>query len=197
MSRMQPTAACVYAAILLLAAAFPAAAATGAAATLPKAPESFRARFIETRTLPGFDQPLVSRGNVTFSRTRGVIWEVTAPYHYVFRMGPADAEEQMPDGSVRHLDAEHAPWLAVVRHIFTSALTGNISELRRYFHVQVTVLRVGRRIELTPKPGPMAKAINHISVTEAGTPRSLRMDEASGGRIVIRFLDAKAAAETP
>ncbi len=193
MSRRK-SAAALCAVALLLVAAFP--AATGAA-DLSKAPESFRARFIETRTLPGFDQPLVSRGNVTFSRTRGVVWEVTAPYHYVFRLSASGAEEQMPDGSVRHLDAEHAPWLAVVRHIFSGALAGNISELRRYFHVRVTALRAGRRIELTPKSGPMAKAINRIRVTEAGTPRSLRIDEASGGRIVIRFLEAKTAAEMP
>jgi len=182
---------------LLLIASVPSAVAGVAAVPLPTPPKSFSARFIETRTLPGFNQPLVSRGQVAFSRVRGVLWEVTAPYHYVFKMGPSGVEEQLPDGSVRRLDAEHAPWLAVVRHIFISALTGDTSDLEHYFDVRITALKVGRRIELSPKPGPMAKAIKHISVIEAGTPQFLRIDEASGGRIDIHFLDTRITAEAP
>lgn len=182
---------------LLLIASVPSAVAGAAAVPLPTPPKSFSARFIETRTLPGFNQPLVSRGQVAFSRVRGVLWEVTAPYHYVFKMGPSGVEEQLPDGSVRRLDAEHAPWLAVVRHIFISALTGDTSDLKHYFDVRITALKVGRRIELNPKPGPMAEAITHISVIEAGTPQFLRIDEASGGRIDIHFLDTRITAEAP
>ncbi len=182
---------------LLLIASVPSAVAGAAAVPLPTPPKSFSARFVETRTLPGFNQPLVSRGQVAFSRVRGVLWEVTAPYHYVFKMGPSGVEEQLPDGSVRRLDAEHAPWLAVVRHIFISALTGDTSDLEHYFDVRITALKVGRRIELSPKPGPMAKAIKHISVIEAGTPQFLRIDETSGGRIDIHFLDAQVTAEAP
>lgn len=186
----------VFGACLMLA-GLPASMAGTAGEKLPAPPESFSAHFIETRTLPGFDKPLVSRGLVVFSRTSGVIWEVTVPYHYVFKMGPSGVQETMPDGSVRHLDVEHAPWLAVVRHIFTSALTGNTSELKHYFEVQVTTLKHGRRIELSPEPGPMADAIRHISVTEAGTPRFLRIDEAGGGRIDIHFIETRTAAGAP
>lgn len=196
MTSMKSTALYISGALLLIVSA-PSSMAGTAAVRLPTPPKSFSARFVETRTLPGFDQPLVSRGQVTFNRASGVTWEVTAPYHYVFKMGPSGVEEQMPDGSLRHLDAEHAPWLAVVRHIFTSALTGDASDLEHYFAVQVTAFKDGRRIELSPKPGPMANAIKHISVTEAATPQSLRIDEVSGGRIDIRFLDTRAAAGAP
>ncbi|MGH8307747.1 MAG: LolA family protein [Gammaproteobacteria bacterium] len=164
---------------------------------LPTPPEAFTAKFIETRTLPGFDQPLVSHGLATFNRARGVTWEVTSPYHYVFKMNPTGVEEQMPDGSVRHLDAQQAPWLGVVRQVFSGALAGDTSELEQYFDVQVSKLKDGRRIELVPKPGAMSQVIKHISVVEAGTPQSLRIDEASGGRIEIRFLDARAVQDAP
>ncbi|MGH8379231.1 MAG: LolA family protein, partial [Gammaproteobacteria bacterium] len=157
----------------------------------------FTAKFIETRTLPGFNQPLVSHGLVTFNRARGVTWEGTSPYHYVFKMSPTGVEEQMPDGSVRHLDEQQAPWLGVVRQVFGGALAGDTSELERYFDVQVTKLKDGRRIELAPKPGAMSQVIKHISVVEAGTPQFLRIDEVSGGRIEIRFLDARAAQDAP
>ncbi|MGH8398342.1 MAG: LolA family protein [Gammaproteobacteria bacterium] len=184
------------AAILLIAFTFPAWAGA-AKPELPAPPKAFTAKFVETRTLPGFDQPLVSHGLVTFKRARGVTWEVTSPYHYVFKMNPSGVEEQMPDGSVRHLDAQQAPWLGVVQQVFSGALAGDTSELEQYFDVQVTKLKDGRRIELTPKPGAMSQVIKHISVVEAGTPQSLRIDEASGGRIEIRFLDTRAVQDAP
>lgn len=164
---------------------------------LSPSPQAFSAKFVEIRTLPGFQQPLVSHGQLSFSRSQGVIWEVTSPYHYVFKMGPAGVEEEMPDGSIRHLDPQQAPWLGMMQQVFTGALSGDTSELRRYFNVQVTALKDSQRIELNPKPGPVAKAIKHISVVQAGTPQSLRIDEVSGGRIEIRFLDVHTAAETP
>jgi hypothetical protein len=164
---------------------------------LPTPPEAFSAHFIETRTMPGFNRPLVSRGVVIFDHISGITWKVTSPYHYVFEMGPSGVQEQMPDGSTRHLDAEHTPWLTVVRHIFTSAMTGDTSDLEHYFVVQVTQLKDSRRIELSPKPGPMANAIKHISVIEASTPESLHIDEVSGGSIDIRFFETRATAEAP
>ena len=186
----------IFSALCLIVGSCPSMAAAPVA-KLPAPPKSFSARFIETRTVSGFNQPLVSRGLVIFNRSHGFTWEVTAPYHYVFAMSASGVQEQLPDGSLRHLDQKQAPWLAVVRHIFTSALTSDTSELEHYFVVQVTTLKGGRRIELSPKPGPMAEAIRHISVFEAGTPQSLRIDELSGGRIDIRFLKTPTAAETP
>ncbi|HET7651066.1 MAG TPA: outer membrane lipoprotein carrier protein LolA [Gammaproteobacteria bacterium] len=145
--------------------------------------------FVQTRTLPGFSAPLVSHGIMRFDQKRGFHWEITAPYHYVFEMNGRQAREQLPDGSVRHLNPDQTPWLAAVEHIFISALAGNTSDLQRYFQINVTPLNKGRRVLLMPKPGPMAEAIVSIQVTESapGHPQQLGIKETSGGRMDIRF----------
>ncbi|HET7370128.1 MAG TPA: outer membrane lipoprotein carrier protein LolA [Gammaproteobacteria bacterium] len=180
---------------LIFAAALLCAAGAAPAATPPA--DSFAARFVETRTLPGFDTPLVSHGIMRVDPEQGFHWEITRPYRYVFEMDDGRAKEVLPNGTVRHLDASETPWLAAVEHIFVSALSGHRENLERYFNIDIQQLPAveGRHITLTPKPGAMAKVIDRIEVTEAapGHPRRLQIDEAGGGHMDIRFTPADSA----
>lgn len=170
---------------LVLAAGAAAAAGLDTAA----APASFSAGFVQTRSLPGFDSPLTSRGNMRYDKVHGFHWEITAPYHYLFEMNGRQAHEELPDGTARDLDPDQTPWLAAVEHIFISALSGNQSELRSYFDVQAKPAGTGQALTLTPKPGPIANAIKRIEVTESGPgqPQELQIFESSGGHMDIRF----------
>jgi len=163
--------------------------AVSAAGNIPSLPTGFDSSFVQTRTLPGFSTPLVSRGKLHIDNAHGFRWEITSPYHYVFEMDGEDAQEQLPDGTTRHLNPEQTPWLAAVERIFVSALTGDRTDLQHYFEVHVTQLPKGQRILLTPKPGPLANTINSIQVIEAapGHPQRLVIKENSGGSMDIRF----------
>jgi len=166
---------------------------------MPPSPVSFRAHFTESRTLPGFTQPLVSSGQVAFSRTAGISWEVTAPYHYLLKMTSSGAEEQMPDGTIRRLNTRQDPWLGIVQHIFIGTLTGDLSSLEHYFTIRTTWIKGKRLVVLTPKAGPLNKAIQSIHVTQGRlpVPQYLHIDETSGGLIVIRFFDIHLTPVTP
>jgi len=175
----------------------PAILAADGVLALPPPAQAFSASFTETRSLPGFTQPLVSHGNVDYKRGGGVRWEVTAPYHYLFTMDAYGMQETLPDGAQHTIDAEHAPWLAAIQRIFLGALGGDTTALGEYFFVTETPRFAGRQLDLTPKPGPMAKAILHISVTGAAVPEHIRIDEVAGGVIDIRFQNSHAQATTP
>ncbi|MGH8363026.1 MAG: outer membrane lipoprotein carrier protein LolA [Gammaproteobacteria bacterium] len=159
------------------------------AAPTPKIPLAFSARFVETRSLPGFDTPLISHGVLSVDATHGFRWEITAPYHYLFEMNHAQAREQLPDGSVRQLDPEQAPWLAAVEQIFVGALSGNTARLQGYFEVHIQPLAQGRQITLTPRPGPLSQAIARIQVVERAPGRleQIEIRETSGGSLQLRF----------
>jgi hypothetical protein len=152
-------------------------------------PSDFAASFVQTRTLPGFDQPLVSHGVMRFSAKSGFHWEITRPYHYVFDMDHGQAREVLPDGTKRTLKPDQTPWLKAVERLFVGALSGDRSRLTRSFKVDVKPLEQGRQVTLTPKPGAMAKVIARIVVTETspGHPRRLVIDEVSGAHMDIRF----------
>lgn len=174
----------------ILAAASLLGVACVARAAVPATP-GFQANFVEIRTLPGFDTPLVMHGRVHFDPA-GFRWEVTAPYHYLFEMHGEQAEEQLPDGQRRKLDATQIPWLVAVKQLLASALSANQAELQKYFEVQVTPEPKGQHVALTPKPGALAQAIQRIEVTESapGHPEQLVIRETGGGRLTIRFSPA-------
>lgn len=170
------------------------AAPVASAADAP--PPAFDSNFVQTRTLPGFDAPLVSRGNMRYDKVHGFHWEITAPYHYVFEMNGQAAHEELPDGTQRDLDPDQNPWLAAVEHIFISALSGDRAELMAYFDIHIEALPKGQSVILKPKPGAIAKAIESIHVTESapGQPERIEITETSGGRMDIRFTPATPAA---
>lgn len=179
--------------LLLLAVLVPACA-------IAAAPDGFVASFVQTRTLPGFAQPLVSHGQMRFSAKGGFHWEITEPYHYVFDMRGGQAHEVLPDGTRRTLKADQTPWLKAVERLFVGALSGDQERLQRYFTVAVEPLAKGRHVTLTPKAdSAMAKVIQRIEVTETapGHPSHLAIDEVSGAHMDIRFtpLDAAAGSE--
>jgi hypothetical protein len=165
------------------------------AADLPAPPPAdFAASFVQTRTLPGFDAALTSRGDMSYDKSKGFRWEITSPYHYLFEMGGGKAHEELPDGTRRDLDPDQTPWLAAVQHIFISALSGDRSQLESYFSVAQGA--DAHQLVLTPKPGPIANAIRRIEVTESapGRPERLTLYESAGGKMDIRFTPSGAPA---
>lgn len=162
-------------------------------------PTAFTADFVQTRTLPGFNTPLVSHGVLHFDPAQGFRWEITSPYHYLFEMNGGRAQERLPDGTLRKLDPDQTPWLVAVERIFVGALSGDASRLQQYFDVSVQPLARGRRVTLTPKPGPLAQAIARIQVLESapGRPQQLDIREASGGSMQIRFTPLTPPSTTP
>jgi|SRR6185312_1077036 len=166
---------------------FAASTTLAAAPALP--PASFSASFVQTREVPGFSTPLVSHGNMSYDKAKGLRWEITQPYHYLFEMDGKQAREELPDGSKRGLDPDQTPWLAAVEHIFVSALSGDRHELESYFSVASRAAGSGDQLTLTPKAGAIAQAIQRIEVTESspGHPQHLQIFEVSGGHMDIRF----------
>lgn len=171
--------------------ALPLLASAAQAADTPPVTQ-FDSKFVQTRSLPGFSAPLTSHGIMRFDKAHGFHWEITEPYHYVFEMNGAVASETLPDGSVRKLDPAQTPWLAAVQHIIVNALSGDRTELQRYFTLVVTPLSKGEQVELTPKQGPMSAAIVSIRVTESapGHPQEIAIQETSGDHMDIRFTSA-------
>jgi len=155
-------------------------------------PAGFDSKFVQIRKLPGFSTPLVSHGVMRFDQSHGFHWEITDPYRYVFDMDGDAASEILPDGTRRKLDPAQTPWLAAVQHIIVTSLSGDRESLAHYFDIAVTPLAKGDRVDLKPKPGPMAEAILAIHVTESapGHPLEIAIDETSGDRMDIRFISS-------
>lgn len=167
----------------------------GAAAETDAAPADFAARFVQTRTLPDFTAPLVSRGVVRFSGADDFAWTVEQPYHYAFVLEGGRAHETLPDGTRRDLAAGEVPWLALVQRIFAATLSGDEQRLARYFDIHEAPAASGRVLVLEPRAEAITETIRRIRVEERrpGAPRALHIEETGGGRMDIRFTPLDAA----
>lgn len=170
---------------------------TGTPVVAAQAPDAFAAHFVQTRTLPGFEQPLVSHGEMRFSAAEGFHWQIDKPYRYVFDMREGEASEELPDGTRRTLEPDQTPWLKAVERMFVGALSGDQARLERYFNVTIEPLEHGRHVSLEPRPGALAQVITRIEVTETapGHPQRLEIDEVSGAHMDVRFTPMDAGGE--
>lgn len=157
--------------------------------TAPPVPDQIAAHFVQKRTLPDFDQPLISQGEVHFSREKGLKWVVKKPYQYTFSFHGDKAYEILPDGTRKTLDPDKAPWLKTVRKVFLGMLSGDQSALEKHFKISTKDQDTGQQITLSPKSRAMAKVIKEITVTRlaSGQPRHIVIDEVSGARLDIRL----------
>lgn len=164
-----------------------------------KPPAQFAATFVQTRTLPGFEEPLTSHGLLRISSSDGFYWEIRKPYHYVFAMNGGKAYEELPDGTRRVLKADETPWLRMVQRIFVTALSGNRDRIERWFELKVEPQEHGQHVTLLPRAEAMAQVIERIEVTEnaAGRPLHLEIEQASGAHMAIRFTPIDNHAESP
>lgn len=163
------------------------------------AASQFEARFVQNRSLPGFDEPLTSQGIMRFNPDGDFHWEITQPYRYVFAIVDGVAHEELPDGSRRVLQPDETPWLKIVQRIFVQALSGHPDKLKDYFQVHMEELPNGRKLTLEPTSKAMAEVMQRIVVTEdaPGKPRHLVVTEAGGGVMDIRFLPMDTPAGSP
>lgn len=164
-----------------------------AANTAPPVPDQIAAHFVQKRTLPDFDQPLISQGEIHFSREKGLKWQVDKPYQYTFSFHGDKAYEILPDGTRKTLSPDKAPWLKTVQKIFLGMLSGDESALEEHFKVDAEGQGSGLQMTLTPKSEAMAQVIKKITVTRlsSGQPRHIVIDETSGARLDIRLTPLK------
>lgn len=146
-------------------------------------PRIFSADFTQTRSLPGFDAPLVSHGRMRFDRDGTLHWTVNEPYHYEFIMHNGTAHEVLPDGSERDLDTAEAPWLAIIQRVLHAALTEDLNTLSAYFRIK----RVPGRLVLTPLASALKSHIDRIEVVQNAAPEQITIAEHDGGKVEIRF----------
>lgn len=147
------------------------------------APANYSARFTETRTLPGVKQPLVLHGTVSFRPGQRLVWAITAPYRYRLAIQAGRIEEQLPDGTTQSGPLAKAPWAAALFELFSALFGGDTGALARYFEVTQTA----GGFVLVPRSKVLAQSVTRIAVTGRPVPEAVAIQEASGGRIELRF----------
>ena len=192
-------AAALAACALVAAPSFAAAPAVAASAPVADAVRLVRERlkvapvlkgeFEQTKTLRGFRNPLVSRGEFLVARGQGVWWHTRQPFETTLVVTKTRLFTRNPDGSASNLaDAQAEPGVKQVNELVFSLLAADLDVLADKFDVVAQpVGAVGWTLVLTPRDANIAKFLVRATLAGERDVQSVRIEEARGDATQIRF----------
>ena len=145
--------------------------------------------FEQTKTLKGFRNPLVSRGEFLVARGQGVWWHTQQPFESTLVVTRTRLFTRNPDGSAGNsMDAQAEPGLQQVNELIFSLLAADLDVLADKFAVAAQpVGAIGWTLTLTPRDPNLAKFLVRATLSGERDVQSVRIEEARGDSTLIRF----------
>ena len=172
------------------------AAAPGVQARLAT-PAVLRGGFQQEKHLAGFQRPLRSSGRFLLVRGRGIAWDTQAPFASEAVLSQGRLFTRLPDGRTQVLlDGAQSPGAAAANALLLALLAGDLDVLARDFELRETVDGDAWTLDLVPRPGPLARAFVHLTLSGDRHVREVDFEESNGDRTRIRF-EAVEEADAP
>jgi hypothetical protein len=159
-----------------------------------------KGEFEQSKTLKGFRNPLVSRGEFLVARGQGVWWHTQQPFESMLVVTKTRLFTRAADGSAGNLmDAQTEPGLKQVNDLVFSLLAADLDALADKFNVVAQPAGAnGWTLTLTPRDANLARFLVRATLTGERDVQTVRIEEARGDATQIRFThQVPSAALTP
>jgi hypothetical protein len=155
-----------------------------------------KGEFEQTKTLKGFRNALVSRGEFLVARGQGVWWHTREPFETTLVVTRTRLFTRNPDGSVTNLaDAQAEPGVRQVNELIFSLLAADLDALADKFDIAAQpVGAAGWSLVLTPRDPAVARFLVRATLAGERDVQSVRIEEARGDATQIRFSHQRPAA---
>lgn len=145
-----------------------------------------RASFVQEKTLPSLQRPLVSSGQMLFDRQYGVLWRLSKP---------VQADLVVTKTKMLQKTARTQSEISLARSPYGSGATlllqlmsGNEAAVKQAFKVQKVSYQPQQwSIELTPNSTDLKKLFSTIQAEGDQYIRQITLTENLGGKTIIRF----------
>ena len=148
-----------------------------------------KGEFEQSKTLKGFRNPLVSKGEFLVARGQGVWWHTQQPFESTLVVTKTRLFTRNADGSAGNLmDAQAEPGLQQVNELIFSLLSADLDVLADKFAIVAQpVGAAGWTLVLTPRDPNLAKFLVCATLAGDHDVQTVRLDEARGDVTQIRF----------
>lgn len=149
-----------------------------------------RGAFEQRKTVKGFRHPLVSSGEFTVSRQRGVLWRTQQPFASTLVVTRDRVVARQADGSIaRVLSANEEPAVRTVSETLFGVMAADLALLAQRFQVDGELAgREGWRLALQPRDAAMARWVTRVELEGDRFLRGVRLQEAGGDATQIRLM---------
>ena len=156
--------------------------------------------FEQTKTLAGFKNPLVSRGEFLVARGQGVWWHTQQPFESTLVVTQTRLFTRNADGSANNLmDAQAEPGVRQVNELVFSLLAADLDVLADKFTLAAQAAGAsGWTLTLNPRDPDIARFLVRAVLTGEHDVQTVRLEQARGDTTLIRFSrQVPSAALTP
>jgi outer membrane lipoprotein-sorting protein len=155
-----------------------------------------KGEFEQTKTLKGFRNALVSKGEFLVARGQGVWWHTREPFETTLVVTKTRLFTRNPDGSTSNVaDAQAEPGVRQVNELIFSLLAADLDALADKFSVAAQPAgAAGWTLVLTPRDANLARFLVRATLAGDRDVQSVRIEEARGDTTLIRFAHQQPAA---
>jgi hypothetical protein len=148
-----------------------------------------KGEFEQAKTLKGFKNPLVSKGEFLVARGQGVWWHTQQPFESTLVVTKSRMFTRNADGSAANLmDAQSDAGAKQVNEMIFSLLAADLDALADKFAIAAQpVGAAGWTLTLTPRDANLARFLVRATLTGERDVQTIRLDEARGDATQIRF----------
>jgi Outer membrane lipoprotein carrier protein LolA len=150
-------------------------------------PEWLRGEFTQTKKVPGFAKPLVSRGDFVLARGRGVLWRTVKPFASELRLTQNEIRATQGGQTSMRMDAAREPAVRLITTLMFSLLNGDVSGLAEVFELSGSTNGAGWQLSLTPRPGALQQVLKKVELEGDGFVRRIQLFEANGDESLIQL----------
>jgi hypothetical protein len=158
-----------------------------------------RGEFEQRKSIKGFRNPLVSRGDFLVVRGRGVVWRTREPFASSLVVTRDRLLSRQADGTpASQLNAKDEPGLRAINEMLFALMAADLAVLSQRFRIEGE-LRGSEawQLSLVPRDAALARFVSRIELEGDRFVRQVRLAEAQGDASTIRFSQqATAAAPT-
>lgn len=158
----------------------------------------FRAAFTQVKHVSLLDEPIVSRGTISFRRPDRVRLEIAEPVRTVVII--AGTEIHVPGMSEADARAMAVAPLASMFSQLGALFSGDVAALQGGFEVTAEEAGGGIDLHLAPRDEAWRGAFRRVHLRFAGTPlvvREIRLEDTLGDRLEVTLADVETGVELP
>lgn len=156
--------------------------------------------FEQRKSVKGFRNPLLSRGDFLVARDRGVVWATREPFASALIVTRDRLLSRQADGTVNtKVEAGHEPGIRAVNEMLFALMSANLTVLSTRFEIDGSLAgKEGWRLVLRPREAALSQWVSRIELDGDRFVRKVRFTEASGDSSEILLAGhATATAMTP
>lgn len=155
-----------------------------------------RADFTQTKHVAALKRPLVTHGELLYSKVHGVVWQIYKPYAISYILSNDSVIEIAADGRRKERSVNDMPGFAQINRIFRAMLAADTTVLNAYFDTKIQneiSADAPWQALLTPKQTQISRFIKAIHVEGSQFVQSIQIEETNKDSTNIVFSNTVAA----